>query len=71
MYAYFAKKPLVKVITMRDKYTWEGLKLALGLTPQKLGTERLSIRLIVCLSVWILSVLFYKIYAAWISHASC
>lgn len=35
MYAYFAKKPLVKVITMRDKYTWEGLKLALGLTPQK------------------------------------
>lgn len=35
MYAYFAKKPLENVISMRDKYTWEGLKLALGLTPQK------------------------------------
>lgn len=35
MYAYFAKKPLAQVIPMRDKYTWEGLKLALGLNPQK------------------------------------
>lgn len=35
MYAYFAKKTLGQVIAMSDKYTWEGLKLALDLTPQK------------------------------------
>lgn len=29
------KKTLGQVIAMSDKYTWEGLKLALDLTPQK------------------------------------
>ena len=35
IYAYFSQKPLAQVISMSDKYTWEGLKLALGLDPQK------------------------------------
>lgn len=35
LYAHFAKKPLAKVVPLRDKYTWEGIKLALGLDAEK------------------------------------
>lgn len=35
IYAYNSRNPLEKVAAMRSQYTWEGLKLALGLTPVK------------------------------------
>lgn len=35
LYAHFANKPLAKVVPLREKYTWEGMKLALGLDAEK------------------------------------
>lgn len=42
LYAYLAKKPLEEVTARRELYTWERLKLALGLTPQKFYDRKIE-----------------------------
>lgn len=42
LYAYLAKQPLDTVVALRETHTWERLKLALGLTPQKFYDRKIE-----------------------------